>query len=79
MDYSAADVKKLREETGAGFSDCKTALTEAKSWGDAIKYLEERSGHKAAKMMAALWRVAMRFVTWPTTWPCRLRALHPLT
>src|SRR5579872_359751 len=53
MNYSAADVKKLREETGAGFNDCKTALTESTSWGDAIKFLEERSGHKAAKMMAA--------------------------
>lgn len=53
MNYSAADVKKLREETGAGFNDCKIALTETTSWGDAIKFLEERSGHKAAKMMAA--------------------------
>jgi elongation factor Ts len=53
MDYSAADVKKLREETGAGFADCKTALTEAKSWGDAVKYLEARSTKKAEKMMAA--------------------------
>ncbi|MGH2496103.1 MAG: elongation factor Ts [Ktedonobacteraceae bacterium] len=53
MDYSAADVKKLREETGAGFADCKTALTEAKSWGDAVKHLEARSARKAEKMMAA--------------------------
>ncbi|HLX58248.1 MAG TPA: hypothetical protein VKR83_14610 [Ktedonobacteraceae bacterium] len=53
MDYTAADVKKLREETGAGFADCKTALSEAKSWGEAVKYLEARSGHKAEKMMAA--------------------------
>src|SRR6266849_11134765 len=53
MDYSAADVKKLREETGAGFADCKTALTEAKSWGEAVKYLEARSSRKAEKMMAA--------------------------
>ena len=53
MDYSAADVKKLREETGAGFADCKTALTEAKNWGDAVKYLEARSARKAEKMMAA--------------------------
>jgi elongation factor Ts len=53
MDYSAADVKKLREETGATFADCKNALTEAKSWGEAIKILEERSGHKADKMIAA--------------------------
>lgn len=53
MDYSAADVKKLREETGAGFADCKTALTEAKSWGDAVKYLEARSARKAEKVMTA--------------------------
>lgn len=53
MDYSATDVKKLREETGAGFADCKTALTEAKSWGDAVKYLEARSAHKAQKVMTA--------------------------
>ncbi len=53
MDYSAADVKKLREETGAGFADCKTALTEAKSWGDAVKYLDARSARKAEKVMTA--------------------------
>jgi elongation factor Ts len=53
MDYSAADVKKLREETGAGFADCKTALTEAKTWDDAVKYLEARSAHKAQKVMTA--------------------------
>ena len=53
MDYSAADVKKLRDETGATFADCKNALTEAKSWDEAIKILEERSGHKADKMIAA--------------------------
>jgi len=53
MDYSAAAVKTLREETGAGFDDCKTALTEAKSWGEAVKYLEARSSRKAEKMMAA--------------------------
>ena len=53
MDYTAADVKKLREETGATFADCKSALTGANSWDDAVKYLEKRSGHKAEKMMAA--------------------------
>jgi len=53
MDYSAADVKKLREETGATFADCKNALTEAKSWDEAVKILEARSGHKADKMIAA--------------------------
>lgn len=53
MEYSAADVKKLREETGATFADCKKALSEASAWQDAVKYLEVRSGHKAEKMMAA--------------------------
>ncbi|HEY6540291.1 MAG TPA: hypothetical protein VIZ18_05105 [Ktedonobacteraceae bacterium] len=53
MEYAAADVKKLREETGAGFADCKTALTEAKTWDDAVKYLEARSARKAEKVMTA--------------------------
>jgi elongation factor Ts len=53
MDYTAADVKKLRNETGATFADCKNALTQEKSWEDAVKWLEARSDHKAEKMMAA--------------------------
>ncbi|SRR6266487_1077692 len=53
MNYAAADVKKLREETGATFADCKNALTEAKSWDDAVKYLEARSDKKAEKMIMA--------------------------
>src|SRR6266568_7983924 len=53
MDYSAADVKKLREETGATFSDCKNALTESKSWEEAIKYLDARSARKAEKVATA--------------------------
>jgi len=53
MDYTAADVKKLREETGATFADCKNALTQEKSWEDAVKWLEARSDRKAEKMMAA--------------------------
>ena len=39
MNYAAADVKRLREETGATFADCKNALTEARSWDEAIKIL----------------------------------------
>ena len=27
--FTAADVKRLRDQTGAGFVDCKNALTEA--------------------------------------------------
>lgn len=53
MDYTAGDVKKLRDETGATFADCKSALTQANSWDDAVKFLQARSGHKAEKMMAA--------------------------
>jgi elongation factor Ts len=53
MDYTAADVKKLRDETGATFADCKNALTQEKSWEDAVKWLDARSDHKAEKMMAA--------------------------
>ena len=53
MNYAATDVKKLREETGATFSDCKTALTEAKSWDEAVKLVDARSGRKAEKMIAS--------------------------
>lgn len=53
MDYTAADVKKLREETGATFADCKNALADAKSWNDAVNYLEARSAKKAEKMILA--------------------------
>jgi elongation factor Ts len=53
MDYTAADVKKLREETGATFADCKNALTNAKTWHDAVSYLETRSAKKAEKMVSA--------------------------
>lgn len=53
MDYTAADVKKLREETGATFADCKNALADAKTWNDAVNYLETRSAKKAEKMISA--------------------------
>src|SRR5450631_89233 len=53
MDYAAIDVKKLREETGATFVDCKNALTEANSWNDAVKLLEVRNKRKAEKVASA--------------------------
>src|SRR5690242_11167016 len=53
MEYSASDVKKLRDETGATFADCKNALTEAKSWAEAVKILEAKSDRKAEKMISA--------------------------
>ncbi|GAC1363548.1 MAG: translation elongation factor Ts [Ktedonobacteraceae bacterium] len=53
MDYAATDVKKLREETGATFADCKSALAQADRWDDAVKYLEARRDKKAEKMVTA--------------------------
>ncbi|HLG77127.1 MAG TPA: hypothetical protein VKX46_11985 [Ktedonobacteraceae bacterium] len=53
MNHAATDVKKLREETGATFADCKKALTEANSWSEAVKILEARSDKKAEKMIAS--------------------------
>jgi elongation factor Ts len=53
MNYAATDVKKLREETGATFADCRNALTEAKNWDEAIKILEARTSRKAEKAMSA--------------------------
>jgi elongation factor Ts len=49
-DISAAQVKELRERTGAGFMDCKNALTEAGGDMDnAITLLRERGLAAAAK------------------------------
>jgi elongation factor Ts len=42
--YSAADVKKLREETGAGIMDCKKALEEAKGNYDQAKEIVRQKG-----------------------------------
>jgi elongation factor Ts len=53
MEYTAADVKKLRDQTNATFVDCKNALSEAKSWDEAIKILDARSDKKAEKMQVA--------------------------
>ena len=53
MNYVAADVKKLREETGATFADCKNALAEASSWGEAVKIVDAKRDKKAEKMITA--------------------------
>jgi elongation factor Ts len=50
-DFTAADVKALRDQTGAGMMDCKNALTEA--GGDAAKALEiirVQMGNKVGKL-----------------------------
>ncbi len=43
----------MREETGATFADCKNALTEAGSWGEAIKIVDAKRDKKAEKMVTA--------------------------
>ena len=53
MDYAAVDVKKLREETGATFNDCRNSLSEAKNWDDAVKIIEARSSRRAEKAIGA--------------------------
>lgn len=53
MEYTAKDVAKLRELTGAGFADCKNALSSAKSFDDATKLIEEKGQQRADKMKAA--------------------------
>jgi elongation factor Ts len=50
MEFTAKDVAKLREVTGAGFADCRSALTEATSFEAAIKLLEEKGQKRAEKV-----------------------------
>jgi len=52
MEATAKEVARLRELTGAGFADCKKALTDAKSFDDAVKILEEKGQKRAEKVMA---------------------------
>jgi elongation factor Ts len=50
MEISAADVKSLREMTGAGMMDCKKALSEANGEMDkAIEYLRTKGLQKVEK------------------------------
>ena len=50
MSFTASDVKKLRDRTGAGMMDCKNALIETNGDMDkAIDYLREKGIAKAAK------------------------------
>ena len=49
-DIKAADVAKLRQQTGAGMMDCKTALVEANGdFDDAINILRKKGQKVAAK------------------------------
>ena len=52
-DFTAADVKKLREMTGAGMMDCKKALEETSGEFDAaVDHLRTKGAAKAAKRSA---------------------------
>lgn len=50
MEYTTKDVAKLRELTGAGFADCKAALTDAKSFEDAVRLIEAKGQKRAEKV-----------------------------
>ena len=50
MEFTAKDVAKLREETGAGFADCKNALTSATNYKEALKLIEEKGQQRAEKV-----------------------------
>ena len=50
MEFTAKDVAKLRETTGAGFADCKNALASAKNFDEAMKLIEEKGQQRAEKV-----------------------------
>ena len=50
--YTASDVKKLREETGAGMMDCKKALDEADGNFEAAKEVVKQRGLALAEKKA---------------------------
>lgn len=50
MEYTVKDVAKLREMTGAGFADCKNALTEATTLDQAVKILDATGQKRAQKV-----------------------------
>ncbi len=49
MNYSAADVKRLRELTGAGMLDCKNALVEADDFDSAVEILRRKGAKDVGK------------------------------
>lgn len=52
MAITAADVNKLRQETGAGMMDCKKALTEAEGDFEKAKEILRKQGQKIADKRA---------------------------
>lgn len=54
MAYTAADVKNLRETTGAGMMDCKKALDETQDFQKAVDYLRAKGLAAAAKKQSRI-------------------------
>jgi elongation factor Ts len=52
MSYTVADIKKLREETGAGMLDCKKALEEARGDFEAAAEVVRKKGLAKAEKKA---------------------------
>ena len=52
MSISAADVKKLRDMTGAGMMDCKKALAEAEGDFDSAVEVLRKKGQEVADKRA---------------------------
>ncbi|MCB0783519.1 MAG: elongation factor Ts, partial [Flavobacteriales bacterium] len=52
MAITASDVNKLRQMTGAGMMDCKSALTEANGDFDAAVDILRKKGQKVAAKRA---------------------------
>lgn len=65
MNFTAQDVKALREKTGCGMMDCKKALTEADGDMDkAVDFLREQGLAKAAKKAS---RIAAEGIAYAAT------------
>lgn len=55
MNYTANDVKTLRERTGAGMMDCKNALVECDgNMEKAVDYLREKALPRLRRRQAEL-------------------------
>ena len=64
MAFTAADVKNLREMTGAGMMDCKKALAESDGNIDkAIEYLREKGLAASAKKAGRIAAEGMAYAT----------------
>ena len=54
MTFSAQDIKKLREKTGAGMMDCKKAIQETGDIEKAVDWLRKKVINTAWKLIQKL-------------------------